>query len=160
MRLFQQGSVNLPYEDGPLDLDIEVSYAGFWHSVNDHINYRAGVEGFGSIEQTYRRQEVTSNFFAGSYSTGQVRDNTKRQLLVYVRGQTMAQMVEAQQNLVEWFTQDEFALRVRTDDLLETMTCECADYRIDMSHVLMHNRMSSVAFTYSVRPTTSLEMVL
>lgn len=160
MRLFQQGSVNLPYETGPLDLDIEVSYAGFWHSVNDHVSYRAGIEGFGSVEQTWRRREVTSEYFQGSYSAGQVRDNTKRTLLVYVRGQSMADMVESQLKLIDWFTQDTYDLRIRTDDLLQTMSCDCADYRVDMSHVLMHNRMCSVAFSYSVHPQVSSELVL
>lgn len=160
MRLFQQGSVNLPYSDEPMDIDIEVSYAGFWHSINDHVNFRAAPEGFGQVEQTWRRREVNSDYFEGSYSTGQVRDNTKRSLMVYVRGQTIAQMAEAQQSLIDWFTQDEYNVRFRTEDLMETLVCECSDYRIDMSHVLLHNRMCSVTFSYAARPTTSLEMVL
>jgi hypothetical protein len=160
MRLFQQGSVNLPYSDEPMDIDVEVSYAGFWHSVNDHVNFRTAPEGFGTVEQTWRRREVNSDYFQGSYSTGQVRDNTKRSLSIYVRGQTIAQMVEAQQNLIDWFTQDEYNVRFRTEDLMETLVCECADYRIDMGHVLLHNRMSLVALTYAAHPDTSLEMVL
>jgi hypothetical protein len=159
MRLYQKGSVNLPYNDDPLDLDIEISYAGLWHSLNDHVNYRAGVEGFGVVEQTWRRKDIVSDWFKGSYSTGQVQDNTKRTMQVYVRGQTMADMAESREQLLLWFTQDEYSLRIRLDDLLETMTCECADYRIDMNHVFLHNRMCAVTLMYSVRPTTSYEMV-
>lgn len=160
MRLFQEGSVNLPYSDVPMDIDVEVSYAGFWHSVNDHVNFRTAPEGFGTVEQTWRRREVMSDYFQGSYSTGQVRDNTKRTLSVYVRGQTIAQLAEARANLIDWFTQDEYNVRFRTEDLMETLVAECADYRVDMSHVLMHNRMSLVVFTYAARPDTTMEMIL
>lgn len=160
MRLFQQGSVNLPYNDDPVSLEVEISYGGLWYSINDHVNYRLGIEGFGSVEQTFRRKEVQSDFFKGTYLTGKVADDTKRTIQVYVRGQTMAQMANAREKLISWFTQDEFALRITTDDLLETMVCDCADYRVDGTHVFLHSRMCVCTFMYSVSPDVSSEMVV
>lgn len=155
-----RGPVELVRSTEPLELDVEVSYAGSYWTVNDHVHYRVTTDGWGVVEQTHRRKEVTSEWFEGTFVTHKVRDSTKRSIEVMVRGADQPEVTENVLQLIDWFTQDSFNIRITLDDHVETWLCSAADYRIDRSHVLLHNRMAKVNFTMSVNPRVTYEVAL
>ena len=156
---YRTGTMTFPETDEPVDFNCEVSYAGVWRSINDYGHYRVATEGFGNTSQTFRRTELQSNFYAGSYSVNNVPDNTKRPLTVWVRGASFEELSNARDKLIDWFTQDEFIIRIVRDETMEYWQAECADYQIDESHVFMHNRMCKVTFTTSVAPYVNTYVV-
>lgn len=156
---YQAGSLTFPPHDDPLDLNVEVSYAGIWRQLNDHVNYLVGTEGFGQTSQTFRRIEVTSSFYAGNYTVNNVPESTKRPLQFWVKGSTYEELANARDDLIKWFTQDDFIVRITRNETLEYWECECADYQIDESHVFLHNKMCKVNFTTTVMPYVSTYVV-
>jgi hypothetical protein len=164
MRYDYQGGPARLANDFALALDVEVSYAGLWHSLNDHFNYRMGTEGFGVAEQTRRRKSVSNDFFEGDFEVRSVRASVKRTLDVWVYG---ADQVEVQENIARlvdedsgWFSQDAYNVRVRLNEYAETWLCDSADYSVDGSHIFLHNCMARVRLTFSTAPKVSKEILL
>ena len=156
---YQIGRLHQSGNDFELVFDAEISDAGRLHSLNDHFNFKVSPEGFGINAQTFRRKDVTSDYFEGSYNVHSVRDNTKRSVEVWVYGADQTQVTENILDLVNWFTADAYNIRIRTGDSLETWLCQPADYSIDRSHVFLHNCMAKATFTISVSPKVSYEIV-
>jgi len=157
---FQGGGPQLASNDFQLEFDAEISYAGRWWSLNDHFNYRVTTEGMGITEQTFRRKTITSDFFEGEYTTHSVRANTKRTAEIWVYGDSQSVVSENVQRAIDWFTQDSYNLRVRLNEDVEILLCGGADYRVDRSHLMAHNKMAKITFTYDAHPDVSREVWL
>lgn len=161
MRYTSTPGALVTYEDFDLSLGIEVSYAGLWRSLNDRVHYVTMVDGFGVIEQTHRRKTVSSDFYAGDYTVRAVPESVKRTWKVLVQGSNQTDLESAVwDDLVPWFRQDVYNVRVMKNEVVETYQCEKADYAIDQSHVYLHNCRAVVSLTFSSRPTVSREILL
>jgi hypothetical protein len=155
------GPIQLPNDfDDEVDFDAQIAYGTQWQSINDHINFRVASESFGTTGQTYRRIELSSSFYAGTYDVNHVPDAQKRNMVVWVRGRNFEDLATARDQLVTWFTQDDFILRIVRGDTYEYWECHCADYQIDESQAMMFNRMCKLSFTMSVMPGVQTYVVL
>lgn len=161
MTTIRNGPIWLPedFEDD-LEFNAEISEGGIWKSVNDFVHYRVAAEGFGSTSQTFRRIELNSSFYAGTYDVNHVPDSQKRTLAIWVKGRSMDDLAQARDDAIEWFTQNDFLIRITRGDTYEYWECDCADYNLDESHVFMHSRMCKLTFTMSVMPYIGTYVVL
>lgn len=161
MTIYRNGPIWLPDEfDDEVDFNAEIAYGTVWRSVNDYVNYRVATDGFGTTGQTYRRIELNSSFYAGSYDVNHVPDSQKRNLVVWVKGRNFEDLATARDQVIGWFTQDDFILRLTRGDTYEYWECHCADYQLDESQALMFNRMCKISFTMSVMPGVGTYVVL
>lgn len=156
------------YQDGPattrdefsLSVDGEISYEGLWHSLNDHFNFRLFTEGFNKYDQTYRRQTVSSQFYAGDYQVRAVKENRKFAWQVACYGENQTELEENIDAVIAWFTQDSFNVRTAKNEILETFLADTADYTVDGSHIYLHNCMAICTFNFQVSPVSIKETVL
>jgi hypothetical protein len=151
--------MTFPADTSEVEFNADVSYAGVWRSINDYGHYRTAAEGFGNTSQTFRRIELTSSFYAGTYDVNHVPDSTKRSLVVWVRGVNFEDLSTARDALIDWFTQDDFLVRITRDETMEYWQCDCADYQLDESHVMMHNRMCKLTFNITVAPFITTDVL-
>jgi hypothetical protein len=156
---YRSGALTFQGDDSDVEFNADVSYAGTWRSINDYINYRVAAEGFGTTQQTFRRIELNSSFYAGTYDVNRVPDSTKRSLAVFIKGASFEDLAAARDDLLNWFTQDDFLIRITRDETLEYWQCDCADYSLDESHVFMHNKMCKVTFTITVAPFVNTDVL-
>lgn len=158
--LFQSGGISVRDDKGLTDFDVEVSDGVNWVTLNDHVNYRVGVEGLGLHAQTRRKITTTSPYYDGTFVVHSTLENVEENITVQVFGASQNQVTENLLYLIELFSQDAYNVRLRLDDHLETWACQPADYSIDRTHVYAHNAMALVKLVVSRFPTPSYEVIL
>lgn len=159
----------MPYQNGPVqvhnqremsEFDVEVSYGAEWVSLNDQLNFRVAVEGFGNKTQTRRRITAASPYYDGTFVIHTTQENVEEAISVWVYGTSQNHVTENLLMLETLFDQATYNIRVRMDDHQETWLCWPADYSIDRSHVMAHNVMALMKLTITRMPAVSYEVIL
>lgn len=77
---------------------------------------------------TWDRQTVNSRWVDSDYTTSRRRGTIQEQMAVEVQCDTMFDLQNAMQTLVDAFTQDNYTLTVTVDGQIWAYDCEAADY--------------------------------
>lgn len=160
MATFQNGPITVFNEDGLNEFDVTVSYGLQEVSLNDGVNFRMAVEGFGAKAVTLRKLEASSVYYDGTFITHYTKENITESLQVYVTGYSQNHVTENLLLLEELFTQSTYRVKVRMDDHMETWSCFPADYSWDRGHVNMHNVRATFTAQIPRLPKVSYEVIL
>lgn len=142
------------------DFNVEISYGAEWQSLNDHLNFKVAAEDMGTSSTAWRRKEVASSFYNGTFLVHATKENVSEALSIWVYGQSQNDVSENLALLSELFSQDRFHIRVRYGDHQETWFCMTSDYSIERTHVYMHNQMAVFKAQVPRRPDKKTELVL
>jgi len=154
------GPVHVHPDEAMEEFDVSISYGLQEVSLNDHLNFVMGIEGFGSHQTVLRKREATSPFYDGTFVTHFTKENVTETLEVYVTGFSQNHVTENLLFLEELFLQPSYRIQVRIDDHLETWSCFPADYSVDRSHINMHNVRAVFTATVPRLPKVSYEAIL
>jgi len=128
-------------------VDVEISAAGVWYSVNDGFRYRATPETLKSSDVSLNRITASSPFYDGEYVVHSTKGNVTETVEVRVYGADNIEVGDNVETLVKWFSQPSFKLRRTLGADQVTWDCYAAEYAIDRSHIYLHNRMALVRFS-------------
>jgi hypothetical protein len=94
----------------------------------DDPYYLASTPFLGS-QVTWDRQQVSSRFVEGDYTTSRRRGNVVEQLAVEVKTSSTFDLSNAMEVLIDAFAQDNYTLTVTIDGQIWAYACESADYQ-------------------------------
>ena len=117
---------------------------GKWLNLNDGTTYRLGK---GSLEESsiqYRKDEITNAFVEGSFVLNALRQNTVETLVVYVIGETTADLQYNVNTLTSAVSQANFWVKVIVEDASYVWRCYAADYVISTPLEFIHARRATV----------------
>lgn len=139
--------------------DVDVFNGSRWVPLNDHLNYEVGANSLTATQQSRRNHTASSPLYDGEWIVHSSLSNTQETLQVYVYGSDQNQLALNIQDLIDWFSQGFYRLRVIRNNDVEVYDCFPADYQVDRSHVLSHNGRASVTFTVPRLPQITREVV-
>ena len=161
MENYQQGPVRPVTKDLSMEyFSIEVSYGNVWVSLNDHVNFRVAVDGFGEKAYQRRRTTATSPYYDGTFLVHSTMENVQEGVTVYVTGASQNHVTENLLLLEEIFSQDSYLIRQQMDDHVETWSCQAADYTITRGHIEMHNVRATMKLSIPRLPKVTYEVSL
>ena len=160
MVAYEKGTFDVLGAPKMTDFDIEISYGSTWVSLNDGRNYTVNADDFGNRSQQRRRITATSPYYDGTFLVHSTLENVTEAVNVYVRGASPNEVTENILWLTQLIDQEQYNVRVRMDDHMETWICEPADYSIDRSHVFAHNVMALVKLSITRLPKVTYEVVM
>ena len=140
-------------------VDLEVQYAGLWHSVNDGFRFRLAADSLGETSVTLKRIEAESPFYDGTYQVHATRGNITETVVVRATGADNIDVSDKLEMLIKWFTQPSFRIRKTFGADRTTWDCYTAEYSIDRSHVMIHNRMAVAKFSVPRLPQETREVL-
>lgn len=140
-------------------VDLEVQYAGLWHSVNDGFRFRLTADSLGESTVTFKRIEAESPFYDGTYQVHATKGNINETVAVRVIGADNIDVSDKLEMLIKWFTQPSFKIRKTLGADRVTWDCYTAEYGIDRSHVMLHNRMAIIKFSVPRLPQETREVL-
>jgi len=114
-----------------------------WLDLDDHEHYIVAGDSFQAAQQTWRRQQITSPYVAGKFTTHAVPDTVQEQVNVWVLGINQGELQDNLAQLIDTFSQPEYDLVWSADQAAYTWHCEMADYSIDYSNTLLFARQLS-----------------
>jgi hypothetical protein len=125
-----------------LDLNVKVAGPGGWISLEDDQYYALHADSFSSAGTSWRKIDVNAPWLEGSYTVGAVRENVTETVAVWVRGETHYVWRCNMAALEEAFTQVNYMLMKRIEDLVEYWTCPSpADFTIETQREFVHARI-------------------
>lgn len=150
----------IPPKLGLQNFDIEVSYGGYWVSLNDQINYRVSAESLANTAQTHRKIEVNNPVVEGSYLVHLTPENMQETLKIYCYGDYMQDTMQRANTLVMLFTQFDYQIRVTLDNSQEYWRCLPADWTMERQHTHVHQGMVIMGFTVPRLPTVEYKVLV
>lgn len=127
-------------------VDVEVQFAGAWYSVNDGYRYKVTAGSLGDSAVSLNRIEASSPFYDGSYQIHTTKGNITELIEVTVYGVDNVEVKDNIARLIKWFSQPTYKVRRTLGEDVTTWQCYTAEYSIERSHILIHNRMARVKF--------------
>jgi hypothetical protein len=126
-----------------------------WLELEDAANgYELHKDSIAGAQTTWRKQEVDSPWVEGSFTTRAVRGNVPEAVHVWVSGETHYELDERLSAFTDALGQLQYAMRVRTGDLLETWTCFPGDFSIETQQEYRFATIALVRATVPRLPTT------
>lgn len=135
-----------------------ISYGDQWVNLNDGNRFKFRADGYGQKSQTLRRITVDSPYFDGTYSIHTTKENVNESVMIEIRGASQNIVTENMLLLLDCVAQDTYQIRFDAEDHRETWQCEPADYTVDRSQVLLHNRMATVTLSIPRLPDPIYEL--
>ena len=135
-----------------------ISYGDQWVNLNDGYRFKFRADGYGQKQQTLRRITVDSPYFDGTYSIHTTKENVSESVMIEVRGATQNLVTENQLLLLDCVAQDTYQIQLDFEDHRETWQCEPADFMVDRSQVMLHNKICTVTLTIPRLPDPRYEL--
>lgn len=149
-----------PPKQGLDHFDIEVSYGGYWLSLNDGLNYKVSAESLQQTQNSFRRVEADNPVVEGKYLVHAIPDHVQETLSVYLYGRDMVDVMEKVNTLAAVFTQFDYQVRVTMDQSREYWRCQTADYSVNRTNTFVHNGMAQMTFQVPRFPTPYYEALV
>lgn len=145
-----------PYESGTrddgLDFTVKIEGVSGWFDLEDGVSYAVHSDSFATWSQTWRKKEVNNEWVEGTFPVSAVRENVSVPLVVYCKGVTRKDQVNAQSKLTAAIEQLSWMLMVRFEEVSEYWQCWASDYTVETQSEFRHAGISVVRVTVDRLP--------
>lgn len=125
--------------DTKLDLTCRISSPSGWLDLEDDDIYELHAEALNDRQVQWRKQQVTSPYVDGTYTTAAVKENVSEALSIWVRAADPLELATRIAQVTDALDQLTYTLMFRSNNYVEYWTAvEPADYTINMAHELRH----------------------
>jgi hypothetical protein len=138
--------------------DIEVNNGITWVSLNDHIRYIAGAGSLSDDSHSLRNITAASSMYDGTWVIHSSDENVAETLEIQVLGSNYSELEENAADLIGWFKQLGYYVRVSLDNHVETWRCFPADYSRTRGHVHAHNTLQIIRLSVPRLPAVTREV--
>lgn len=139
---------------------LEISYAGSWINLNDHVRYKVGADGTrDQSAKTWRKITAQSPVLAGNYLVHAVPEMIMEQISVFVYGNDQTDLSDNLFHLEELFEQHSFQLRWTLNEYREYWRCQLAEASSSRGQVWSHSQMAVSTFSVPRYPDVTRERI-
>lgn len=120
--------------------------------IDDGTNFILG-KGLDAGTVSWRKEVVTSPFYAGRVPVHEVKDSVEMTLVVYILGATHATLMTNLQTLLNAFTeQSTYEVQLTIEGQSYHWTCERADYQVGFATETLNARYIPVSLSFHRHP--------
>jgi hypothetical protein len=120
-------------------------------NINDFVNYYCATEFLGG-QVTWNRNQVSSPWVDGQYTTSRTRQNVMEKIGVEIVAADTADLKAKTDAIISAFMQSYFVLTATIDGATWSYACEAADYQQAFTGPRMYARQGQVLFDMPRRP--------
>jgi len=131
-----------------------------WEPLTGVDYFEVSGSGFGESSVQLERMKASSPFYDGEWTYHSRKGNSQESVSIRVLGQNQLELGKKVRKLIEWFTQPKFLFRVTLGHEERTWQCFAADYQINRSHVMIHNTIAEVTFSFERLPSEQVSVRL
>lgn len=120
--------------------------------INDHSTYIIATGSILGGTVQWDKKQVSSPVVEGDITTHRRRTNIMETLSIYVKGDSIGDMMSNIRDLVDAFTQDRYSVQINIGSSNNEWDCEAADYSVTMDNVHVYNKYAVVTFSIPRKP--------
>ena len=140
--------------DNRLQLACKIETPTGWLDLEDDEHYELHSDSLAQRAISWRKQQVTSPYVEGTYTTAAVKESVTENLVVTVRATDQLELAQLIQALTDGLDQMSYQVMVSVNGLVEYWTCvEPAEYTIEMQHEFRHAMIGVVRANVIRLPT-------
>ena len=122
-----------------LDIACRLETPTGWLDLEDDEHYELHGDALAQRAVTWRKQQVSSPYVEGTYTTAAVKENVTEALVVLVRGGDPLELADLIAAVTDGFDQMAFQVMLTINGMVEYWTCvEPAGYTIEMQREFRH----------------------
>lgn len=143
---------------GHLCIQAFVQHPTGWIALNDWTTTRLAGDSLGSQDVRHRVQKVTSPYIEGQFTVTALRDEVGESLSVWVKAPTLSELRSDLATIAEALDQPSYKVALWMGDHWAVWFASAADYRIEMSPPMLHERMAKLTATINRYPVVYAEI--